>query len=325
VSVVRAVIIASLFVACAPLGQRAVMSVDEYAEYRRFRVASSVEAKLGASYEYLRHNPRGHYRDEVSVWFSHEEPTYVDRSWNKPAYLRAFLAQVPAGPESERASRRLTELEMTSAYRATQEGAFDESVTKMEEKLRMAETGRRALVADTVRWVRRIAAIRSWGGRTSELDHEFIYAYRLSAPFARCTDSACTKVVTVAYAVPEAGTQSPREAVYEVGLRLERGGVAAAWITGPELFTRLGEAVGVGSVAAGDFVARAEAIGQATSLVALAVEPFLPAQRCTAESVSPVVLRRICDGIELRVVVATELGEEDRIVVEPSPRDGRAP
>jgi hypothetical protein len=124
-------------------------------------------------------------------------------------------------------------------------------------------------------------------------------------------------VVIVAYAVPEAGVQSPREAVYEVGLRLERGGVAGAWITGPELFTRLGEAVGVSAVASGDFVARAEAIGQATSLVALAVEPLLPAARCGAESVSPVVLRRVCDGIELRVIAATELGEEDRVIVEP--------
>jgi hypothetical protein len=213
---------------------------------------------------------------------------------------------------------------MTRSYRATQEGAFDESVTKIEEKLRTAETGRRALVADTVRWVRRIAGIRSWGGRTSELDHEFIYAYRLSAPFARCTESACAKVVTVSYAVPEGGAQSSREAVYEVGLRLERGGVAAAWITGPELFTRLGEAVGVSSVSSDDFVARAEAIGQATSLVALAVEPLMPAQRCAAESVSPVVLRRVCDGIELRVVAATELGEEDHIIVEPIRKDGRA-
>lgn len=322
-SVARSAVVASLFVACTPLGQRAAMSVDEYADYRRFRVASSVEAKLGASYEYLRHNPRGYYRDEVSSWFSHEQPTYVDRSWNNPAFLRAFLAQVPAGPESERASRRLTELEMTRAYRATQEDAFDESVTKIEEQLRIAETGRRALVADAVRWVRHIAGIRTWGGRTSELDHEFIYAYRLSPPFARCTESTCTKVVTVSYAVPEGGAQSSREAVYEVGLRLERGGVAAAWITGPELFTRLGEALGVTSVESGDFVARAEAIGQATSLVALAVEPLLPAQRCAAESVSPVVLRRVCDGLELRVVAATELGEEDHVIVEPVDQGAR--
>lgn len=317
---VRVALSALLVAGCGPLAQRTVMRVDEYAEYRRFRVAPSVEAKLGASYEYLRRNPRGYYRSEVTAWFSREEPTYVDRSWNQPPSLRAFLAEVPAGPESDRASRRLTELEMTSAYKKKQEGAFDEHVTRIEEKLRMAEVGRRTLVTEAVRWVRRLAAIRSWGRRTSELDHEFIFAYRLSAPFARCNDDGCTKLVTVPYAVPEGGAHSSREAVYEVGLRLERGGVTAAWITGPELFTRLGEAVGVRAVASNDWVARAEAIGQTTSLVALAVEPLLPSTRCSAESVSPVVLRRVCDGVELRVVAATELGEEDRVFVEPSPK-----
>jgi hypothetical protein len=302
---------------CAPIGERAVMSVDEYAEYRRFRVAPTLEAKLGAGYEYLRRNPRGARRTEVAAWFSREEPRYVDRGWNDSERLKAFLAEVPGGPESDRASRRLTELEMTGLYRSKEEKAFDEKVTHIEATLQTAEAGRRALVADLVRWIRRIASIRSWGGRTSELDHEFIFAYRLSEPAARCRDDGCSKIVTVRYAVPEGKAQSPREALYEVGLKLERGGVRGAWISGPELFARLGEAVGVRAVSSDSFVARAEAIGQSTSLVALAVEPLMPAARCAAESVSPVVLRRACDGVELRVVIGLDLGEEDRIVVDP--------
>jgi hypothetical protein len=318
---VRSIALAGIFLAlsaCGPLARRAAVSVDEYAAYRRFRVAQTVEAKLGASYEYLRKNPRGAYRAEVSAWFSREQPAYVVRGWNQAPRLRAFLAEVPAGPESARASRRLLELEMTSAYRAKEESEFQARVTRIEANLQSAEAGRRALVADVVHWVRRIANIRSWGGRTSELDHEFIFAYRLAEHGARCNDEGCSKVVTVAYAVPEGKAQSPREAVYEVGLKLVNGGVQAAWLTGPDLFTRLSEAVGVEAISAGSFVERAEAIGQATSVIALSVEPLMPAARCARESVSPVVLRRVCDGVELRVVAATELGEEDRIIVEPA-------
>ena len=40
----RMAFVALLLAACGPFGQRAVMSVDEYAAYRQFRVASSVEA-----------------------------------------------------------------------------------------------------------------------------------------------------------------------------------------------------------------------------------------------------------------------------------------
>ena len=66
-----------------------------------------------------------------------------------------------------------------------------------------------------------------------------------------------------------------------------------------------------------DFNARAEAIGQATQVLALAVEPVLPASRCAADAVSPVVLRRACDGVEIQVVSALDLTEEDRIIVRP--------
>ncbi len=123
--------------------------------------------------------------------------------------------------------------------------------------------------------------------------------------------------MVVDYGVPEAKVQVAREAVYDVRMRMEKGGVQAAWITGPDLFTRLGEAVGTSAISSGDIVGRAEAIGQAAEIVAAAVEPVLPAARCAAGAVSPVVLHRVCDGVDLRVVAATELGEEDRILVSP--------
>src|SRR5690349_6383859 len=114
-------LMAFMLVGCGAFGHRAVMSVDEYADYRRFRVAPSIEAKLGAGYEYLRRNPTGYYRPEVSAWFSREQPLYVTSAWNDNRKLRTFLGEVPAGPESERAAHRLAELEMTGAYRSKEE------------------------------------------------------------------------------------------------------------------------------------------------------------------------------------------------------------
>jgi hypothetical protein len=227
------------------------------------------------------------------------------------------LKAVPLGPEADRAAARLVELEISAEYRARSERAFDERVAKIEGRLQAAEVGRHELLSGVVRWVKRLVAIRSWGGRTSDLDSDFIYAYRLESPAARCDDDTCTKTVDVGYAIPDGKVQSPREAIYDVGLSLVKGGVSAGWVTGPDLFTRLGEAVRVAAVAPTDWVGRAEAIGQTASLLAVAVEPVLPAARCTAEAVSPVVLHRKCDGLELRVVAALSLGEEDRIEVTP--------
>lgn len=302
---------------CADFGRRSVMSPGEYDAYRRFRVASNVTTKLASGFDYLSRYRSGAYRREVSTWLAPAARHSVELAWNDAFRLEAFLRAVPSGREADRASARLVELTLAADYRARHERLFDEKVHGIEERLAKAEAGRRALVADVIAWSRRISKIRTWGGRTSDLDDEFIFAYRLSEPAARCDDDGCTKMLGVSYGVPEGKTQSPREAIYDVRLSLERGGVSSASITGPELFSRLGEAMGVQAITPTDFVGRAEAIGQATQLIALAVEGVLPASRCGAEAVSPVVLRRACDGVEFRVISALRPEEEDRVVVSP--------
>jgi hypothetical protein len=308
-------------VGCAEMGRRATVSVDDFASYRRFRLAPTVEQKLAASVDYLHHNPAGSYHTEVLRWLKHTEVGYVVRAWDDPARLGAFLAAVPSGAYSGRAAERLVELEITAEYRKKSDRAFDVKVHGIESRLARAETGRRDLLRGVVGWARRLSRLRGFGRRIAELDDELIFAFRLEPPAARCDGDLCTKTISVAYDVPEGKAQSPREAIYDVGMRLEHGGVRAAWLTGPELFTRIGEAARVSAVSPTDLGARVEAIGQATQVIALAVEPALPSARCAADAVSPVVLRRVCDGVDLRVISAVELGEEDRISIEPASED----
>ena len=303
--------------ACTEVAQRTVVPVNEYAAYRRYRVADTAEKKLGDAYQYLRSYPDGVYRGEVRRWLSRGSAAYVKSAWNDPRRLEAFLAEVPTGAASERAVVRMVELTVHSEYGAERERKMDERASLLTRRLAEAEEGRRALIVGVAGWAKRIAAIRSWGERTSELDSDFIYHFRLTEPAARCTDTDCTKTIAVSYAVPEGKAQSEREAIYDVGLRLEKGGVRAAWITGADLFTRIGEAVSVAAVSQSDLVSRAEAIGQATQVIALAVEGSLPESRCAVPPVSPVVLQRRCDGVELRVVSAVELGDEDRVIIAP--------
>jgi hypothetical protein len=308
---------AVLLVGCGDFGRRAAMSPVEYDVYRRFRIARSVHGRLAAGFDYVSHYGSGAYRTEVVSWLTPEARRSVDLAWNDAVRLEAFLRAVPSGKEAARAAARLAELKLVRDYRARHDRLFDERVRGIEERLARAEAGRRALVADVVAWARRISKIRAWGARTADLPSEFIQAYQLSEPAARCNEDGCTKTLSVPYGVPEGKSQSPREAVYDVRVALEQGGVSAAWITGPELFSRLGEAMGGAAIAPMDFVGRAEAIGQATQLIALAVESVLPASRCRVDAVSPVVLRRACDGVDLRVISAIKPEEEDRIVVSP--------
>ncbi len=157
---------------CAELQHSATVSVSDYGAYRQYRVAPTVERKLAASFEYLRRRPRGTYRSEIERWFFASARHYVKHSWDNPARLEAFLRAVPEGSEAARAAERLVELSLTEKYRVLREQAFDEKVARIERDLASAEAGRHELIASVGTWARRLASIRQWGKRRSELDPE---------------------------------------------------------------------------------------------------------------------------------------------------------
>jgi hypothetical protein len=150
------------------------------------------------------------------------------------------------------------------------------------------------------------------------MSHELIHAFRLTEPAARCDEHQCTKTISVSYAIPEDMAQSSRQAIYDVNLSLAEGGVRAWSLSGPDLWSRVGEAIYLRSVATPDYGARAEALAKAVEIVAVAIEPSLPQSRCGRDAVSPVLLHRRCDGVEFLMLAAIEIGEEDRIVMRAS-------
>jgi hypothetical protein len=159
--------------------------------------------------------------------------------------------------------------------------------------------------------------VRSFGQPTSALDPQFLVAWRLTAPEAHCVGSRCTKTLYLDYAIPEARRIAGRQAVFDVVVGLERGGVARVALTGFELWSRLGEAAELHPIPAGDVMARAQAIADVLGILQPIVDQAFPPDRCTRPAVAPVVLLRECDGLRLRVV-APEIPESDCIEVEPT-------
>lgn len=307
----------ALCAGCVEARRRTVASVDDYTAYRRFRTASSLEDRLAAGYQYLRDQPQGAWISEIRRWSIDANAAYFERVYDDLERLRGFLDAVPQGPESDAVAARIVELELDRQYRHRKQREFDEKATRIEARLAAARAGRQRLVNGFLAWVKRLSSIAEWGGRTHELDDELIHAYRLTEPAARCTTDRCTKTVSVGYAIPEDREIAPRLALYDVVLDLEDGGVAGAAVIGPELFNRLAEAVELRSIPARSFRARTEALGRVTLMLATALESRFPAERCEAEAVSPVLLRRMCHGVEVLVIAAIEPSDEDRVVVRP--------
>ena len=301
---------------CASVGDQMTASVDDYGQYRTVRTAKTVERRLAASSRYLREMPKGRFRDQVRAWFEPAEAAYFERIRDDERRLRAYLRLLPDGPHAEDARTCLADLRALRRFKAARQAEFDRSVARFEAQLAQAQQQRSEFVARFVRFVRYAATNRAWGEPTWELEPGFLVDWRLRDPPARCRDGRCVKTIVFDYAIPDLREIAPRQAVMDVVVELERGMVSRMVVTGPELFSRIGEAVQLRPAPMESVMARAQAITDVLALLEPVLEDSFPAARCSQEAVSPVVLLRQCEGVRLRIV-APAVPEEDRIEVEP--------
>jgi hypothetical protein len=287
----------------------------EYRSYREFRVATTVEARLGAADRYLRAYPNGDYREEVRAWYGPAEKRYFKLSWDTLPRLRAYLDAMPRGPHAEAAAERITELESRRVFADRREQRLMGHAQELESRLARAVEQRRGFVREFSRLTELLGATRSFDEPTSELDAALLVRLRERPPQLRCEADRCQKIFSFNYAVPEDQVLIERSIDVTLEIRLNRGLVQELSLSGPELLTRVAEAISVRAVPPLNPQARAEALGQALEIVHSALDAPLPKQRCEAEAVSPVVLERRCDGLRLLVVAGSEPGDHDRLVI----------
>lgn len=306
-----------LLVACID-HRHLIASSPEYELYRQTRTAATLEGRLNAGWRYLREYPFGEFRKEVQVWFKRTEIDYYEYARPSRMRLSRYLMALPDGPHAAQARLRLEELNEAERAQKRKDERVMEHVRAVNEKLEAAEIARKTFIRRTTDWVRRLALLEGFGRSVEQLNEQFIQAYRAEEPVATCDETRCVKQLTMGYSIPEARKLSERIAVFDVILTLERGALVRAELTGPELFSRLGEAVQRVPVAVDDGQRRAEAIGAAEQLVATTLGTPFPPSECEAPPVSPTVLERRCHGVVLRMIAAVDMGGEDRIVLEPA-------
>lgn len=296
---------------CGPLGTMAAPQ-DEYVAYRKVRTAKAVQQRLQASHDYLQAFPQGRWRQEVRPWFERAEARYWSRREESYQGLAEYLALLPRGPHAARAELELRQhrarnRELQSSN-LLQEARSREQ--RLADKARARETARDAFGA----WVGRMLAIESWGDRTSALGSEFLFAWRVDKPRARCVDDRCAKLVELPFELP-GGEMGDRVMMFEVVLLLREAVVVEARLEGPGMFSRLYEAAKLKPVAHDDPAARDQAVQYAVEFIGGAAEARLPAERCRVESAAPVVLKRACDGWSLEVIAAAIPADDDVVKV----------
>lgn len=291
---------------------------EEYRLFRAARVAPTLEERLGAAHRYLREVPGGRHTEQLRRWFDSAEERYYLAAFNRLPNLYAYRQALPNGPHIEDVRSRIAWLEGRSRRRSEHELAEERRIAATQGRLADADAKRRAFVATFKDWTMRLTRIKTFGEPTAELADETIFAFRLSPPPGACRGDECTKLLQLSYEVPGDRELVPRVALLEVQLQLERGLLSRARLAGPELWTRLAEALSMRPLPTPTPEERADAVYRSSLLVGALLEPTLPAASCTIAASPPVVIERRCAGLHVRMVAASAAEDDDRIEIAPA-------
>lgn len=292
---------------------------EEYHLYRTARVAPTLEERLRAADRYLREVPRGPHTKQLHGWFVSAEEKYFLAAFDRLPNLYAYRLALPRGPHIEDVRSRIASLERKRSQQVVRQSDEDARIAATEARLAEADQRRRAFVTTFKDWTARITQIKTFGEPTSELSDETIFAFRLSEPRGACRDDSCKKLLQLEYEVPGERELVQRAALLEVQLELQRGLLQRARLAGPELWTRLAEALSLRPLPSPTPEERADAINRALLLVRALLEPAFPVAECPDKAVAgALVLERSCRGLTARMVAGQNPSEDDSLEIAPA-------
>jgi hypothetical protein len=298
-------------------GQRLITSRGDYRTYRTTVVGATELDRLAAGNRYLKDYPSGRYIDEVKAWFAEHDARYVARNHDRPSALRDYLKVIPDGPRTTEVRDRLTELDIYRGYKKRDSDRETAELTRVANELGEAMRTRREFVQIFALLVSKLSKVGSFGVPLTALNAELRNEFR-GPKGNRCEAERCFKELKLGYAVPGQSQFVAREARFELLVIAPGGRTERAELAGPELFSRVGEAVDRQAVAAESLSGRVDAVARAAQVVENALEARLPAAECEREAVAPSVLVRDCRGLRVEMRAGIEPPFRDVIIVSPS-------
>ncbi len=301
----------ALVTSCAGKLRPIVASPDDYADYRAFRVAPNLGARLSAASFYVRCRSDGAFQDEVARWFDEIEPLFFAALSDSPAGMQTYLNALPEGPHADSARQRRDA--MLSAARAEGGERLAAHAAEMELRLAKAAESRENFLATYASWIGQLLDSDVWGRVPDSAKSEFASPWG-SEPKPRCTASRCTKLFSLHYELEVLGKPEAFVGILEVTLLTSNGKVTGAILSGPDLFSRLAEAHEAEPIPDSE-AGRSRAIKYVTQLTSGAIERRLEKTRCGRDALPPAVMLRECDGYRVELLPKSTTLEEDRVVI----------
>ena len=297
---------------CGAKLRQIVASSDDYADYRAFRTAPALGARLKAASLYLQCHSDGAFHEEVAAWFDNVEPLFFQMLADSASGMQTYLDALPAGPHAESAAQRRDA--MLAAARAEAGERLSAKGADIERRLAAAAQSREDVLTAYAAWMGRLLDFDAWG-RTPNVAHADFGSAWASEPAPKCVPDHCSKLLTTRYELEVDGKPESFVSILEVSLRLsKKGKVVSATLSGPDLFSRLAEAHEAEPVADSE-EGRSRAIKFVVQLTSGAIERRLDRVRCGRDPSPPAVMVRECDGYKVELVPKTTTAEEDRVVI----------
>jgi hypothetical protein len=330
---VRRAALAGLLVAAAGCATPVafIASPDDYAAYRKTRIASSLEARLSAADQYLTRFPQGAFQPRVRAWFDRAELVFFRSKQGSVAGLEAYVRTLPRGPHRDEAEGLLRGRKAARENRQAELGVAS-SVTA---KLDRASAERRGVRAEITAWIGRFLSAEVWKAPLSQAKAELIIPFSLELPSPSCgpvqapepRDPAlpsgaarrCAKLLELPYSVTVGGASERRQVTMEIAVIQDAAGrPLQASIGGPELFLRLEETFTVRATAPGDAEQRIEAIARVADLVRGAFAQAISRDPACQRPLRPSVFVDLgCNGVRVTGRAADKPGEDDLLLFQP--------
>lgn len=298
-------------------GKRLNVPTAEYAEYRRARLAPTLEERAHAALIYLHRYPEGSFKPEVQSWFQTWEERMRASAWNSRARLGRYLEVLPDSPYAEMVRERIARLEAEERSRVLEDASLSREARDREQRLEAAEHARQRFQRDLLEVIRTLAHFDGYG--SEEGSKALLDWFASGEAPGVCEGEHCSRAYRLEFTIPDGRQWTSRVAAFAVELTLKAKSISALEIQGFGLFDRIHESVLRRRVGQDDLQAHAEAIGTAAQFLALALDADLPLEECAREAISPTLVMRECRGRHVEAVVAEDFSSPDRVLFAPLP------
>lgn len=294
---------------------RLVAPSDDYADYRRVRLAVTMGARLRAAEDYLRDRPTGAFAEEIRSLWATDEPHFFEMAKESREGTIEYLIALPRGPHAVAATSLLAAWD--TRIEEGEGAALLRDARRTEALLAGAAIQRQAVSDAIFDALRALADVNVYGRSLDDAPRPLRrFLTGAEGPTWGRMPERTTR--DLFFVVPSQLERESRLAVLTLSVRVVDGLVRGGRVSGPDLFVHWLEADSMVALDPTNPEHRVRADRHAGERLDGFFEALLPKQRCSVNTDAregEALLVRECDGWTLSVTLSRVGAEGDSITL----------